>query len=164
MSSDVDIGCFLSQYRDDVQPLMMTFDQMHTWSMVFLATTIILFLVFFVFGCVNASSHVIKLLYTLILIVGSVWLIAISWHLKSQVGAVIDGVKHAVSTVDCQSEHIGAVYHNDDSTHAETYYMGAFIVNIAAVVFGLGTYWLAGEKAEGIDYDSLDGGGCCNMR
>jgi hypothetical protein len=158
VSPDVDIACFLSQYRDDVQPLMMTFDQMKTWSQTFLGATILFYVIFIVFGFAKSSSTTIKLLYTLVLAVGSAILIGYSWHLKSQVGAVIDGVKHAVSTVDCQSEHIGAVYENDDSTHAETYYMVAFGLNIGALVLGLGTYLLAGHQEDGAEFVEFDVG------
>ena len=151
VSPDVDIGCFLSQYRDDVQPLMMTFDQMETWTQVFLGSTVFIYIVFIVIGNVYVSSRVLKGSFVLVLALGCAWLIAISWHLKSQVGAVMDGVKHAVSTVDCQSEHIGAVYENDDSTHAEHYYMTAFFLNIGALVLGLGTYLLAGKEESGYE-------------
>jgi hypothetical protein len=135
VSQNVSTECFLSQYRDDVQALMMSFVAIEGWAVGHLVTTI--FVLLGVFALTRAKSLPVadKWVYTIVSVLLCGYLAAIAWMLRSQIGAVVDGVKDAIPTSDCGSTHIQAVFSNDGATHAETMYLVSFILNILVGVF-----------------------------
>lgn len=131
---DVETDCFISQYRDDVQALLMSFEAVEGWSVAHLVTTI--FVLFGVFALTRADTlaPADKVVFSIVSVLFCGYLAAIAWMLKSQIGAVVDGVKDAIPTMNCQNNIIQAIYTNDGATHAETMYTVAFSLNIVTGV------------------------------
>ena len=134
VSRDIETDCFISQYRDDVQALLMSFEAVEGWSVAHLVTTI--FVLFGVFALTRADTlaPADKVVFAIVSVLFCGYLAAIAWMLKSQIGAVVDGVKDAIPTMQCPNNHIQAIYTNDGATHAETMYTVAFSLNIVTGV------------------------------
>jgi hypothetical protein len=134
VSKEIETDCFISQYRDDVQALLMSFEAVEVWSVAHLVTTI--FVLFGVFALTRADTlaPADKVVFAIVSVLLCGYLAAIAWMLKSQIGAVVDGVKDAIPTKACPNNHIQAIYSNDGATHAETMYTVAFSLNIVTGV------------------------------
>jgi hypothetical protein len=135
-ATTVDSGCFLDQYRDDVQLLIMNFDELTTWagSQIGVSIIVSLFIVAVIVAPMWAASGMdskanaetnawaVFSLIAMVLVVG--YFAAMNFRLRHQIKAVVDGVENAIpSSTACASEHIEVVYDSDDAPQAEMYYL-----------------------------------------
>ena len=152
VSQDIETDCFISQYRDDVQALLMSFEAVEGWSVAHLVTTI--FVLFGVFALTRADTlaPADKVVFTIVSVLFCGYLAAIAWMLKSQIGAVVDGVKDAIPTMQCPNNHIQAIYTNDGATHAETMYTVAFSLNIVTGVLAALAIFMTETSNQGTSF------------
>ena len=147
-ATTVDSGCFLNQYRDDVQLLIMNFDELKTWagSQIGVSIIVSLFIVAVIVApmwAANGKQSATKAqtnawavfsLIAMVLVVG--YFAVMNFRLRDQIKAVVDGVENAIPTLTtCASEHIEVVYDSDDAPLAEmSYSISAIMMSVAGVL------------------------------
>tara|TARA_B110000858_G_scaffold146360_1_gene166334 strand:- start:3204 stop:4460 length:1257 start_codon:yes stop_codon:yes gene_type:complete len=149
-ATSVDSGCFLDQYRDDVQLLIMNFDELKTWagSQIGVSIIVSLFIVAVIVAPMWAAKKssgsektptnwwAVFSLIAMVLVVG--YFAVMNFRLRDQIKAVVDGVENAIpSSTTCASEHIEVVYDSDDAPLAEMSYLISGIMMIVAGVMAL---------------------------
>lgn len=149
-ATSVDSGCFLDQYRDDVQLLIMNFDELKTWagSQIGVSIIVSLFILAVIVAPmwanndstesknVQTNAWAVFSLIAMVLVVG--YFAAMNFRLRDQIKAVVDGVENAIpSSTTCASEHIEVVYDSDDAPLARMSYLISGIMMISAGALAL---------------------------